>query len=50
MREEGYYWVKLNENWIIARWYNDAWYLAGFVGCRFDIDFEEIDEKRLTHE
>lgn len=53
-REEGFYWVKHEGNWEIAKWYE-------YVGGRFewdffdrtqivDGDFDEIDERRIERE
>lgn len=56
MREEGYYWVKHQGNWEIAKWYQ-------YVGGKFEWDFftemrinkskvvfpdlDEIDQRRI---
>lgn len=51
MREEGYYWVKYNGKWMIAEfWRSGLWWLTGALPHYNEEDFEEIDEKRLTHE
>lgn len=49
-REAGYYWVKRMEIWYIAEWDNGFWYLISDSRHLTDDYFEEIDEKRLTHE
>ena len=59
MREEGYYWVKVNENslitwnginlsgeWVIMRWTGTCfWYEDEDY---YDNDFDEIDENRIV--
>lgn len=55
MREEGYYWVKYNGNWIIMELSKHPigglrWHKIGYHWTIKESDFEEIDEKRLTHE
>lgn len=54
MREEGYYWVKKGgEKWIVAEFSCGVWFMSGFDKDHYwlnDEDFEEIDEKRLTHD
>ncbi len=51
MREEGYYWVKYRGNWIVAECpFGTYWWIPGDDYQLNDSDFEEIDEKRLTHE
>lgn len=52
MREEGYYWVKYGGLWIVAQWQlsNRLWWVCGYEYSVSETDFEEIDEKRLTHD
>lgn len=52
MREEGYYWVRMRPfgKWHIAEWYNGYWITSWSQNKYLDPYFEEIDEKRLTHE
>lgn len=55
MREEGYYWVKSDGEWIVALWFKysasfSCWLIPGTDNEIDDDFFEEIDEKRLTHE
>lgn len=58
MREEGYYWVKSDGEWEIGYFsravpgYPSHWSLPSSINYNdlVDSDFEEIDEKRLTHE
>lgn len=44
-RQPGFYWVRLEDDWIIGHWDGWAWMLYGseFVGHTFD----EIDERRI---
>lgn len=49
-REPGYYWVKDDGEWEIAKWFE--WYPGKcewdyFDRSRNDEDFEEIDERRI---
>lgn len=55
MREEGYYWVRTDNIWIVAQWFKyssgfSCWLIPGNDRELLDDFFEEIDEKRLTHE
>lgn len=53
MREEGYYWVKSYGEWIVAEFSCGVWFMSGCDKDYYwlkDKDFDEIDEKRLTHE
>ena len=49
MRIEGYYWVKYGVEWIIAEWYelHDQFQWKYNWQTLHDIDFEEIDERRI---
>lgn len=53
IRIEGYYWVKHQGNWEIAKWYE---YVGGrfewgfFDRTKVDGDFDEIDERRIERE
>ena len=50
MRKPGYYWVRLNKEWIIARWTSyDSWNYGGSTQLINDDRFEEIDERRIDH-
>ena len=55
MRTEGYYWVKFNNEWIIAQWIiaipdNGSQHKEWFVDGVFhtDSDLDEIDENRIV--
>lgn len=47
MREEGFYWVKDDEQWIIAEWDGGIWYTHGNDYEFQDSDFQEIDERKI---
>ena len=52
MREEGFYWVKVeNYEWEIAKYHHSElynyWSLNGETDLYGDEDIEEIDEKRI---
>lgn len=50
MREDGYYWVKLSQRWIIAQWciFGNEFHSEGmWVGYGTDDCFEEISDERL---
>jgi hypothetical protein len=58
-REEGYYWVKYEDEWHIAQYRHEqkeapaAWTLCAYVDdswWHYDGDFEEIDERRISRE
>jgi hypothetical protein len=56
-REYGFYWVKIENDWIVAEWDNvyaglegaESWYMTGSEIERDDNHFDEIDEGRITH-
>jgi hypothetical protein len=52
MREDGFYWVRHEGTWIIARWVDDADYTCWFVPNHYndtaDQDLDEIDERRIV--
>lgn len=52
MREEGYYWVKVkgHKQFTVAYWFDGKWWLPMSSVPWTNSYFEEIDEKRLTHE
>jgi hypothetical protein len=46
-RKPGFYWVRVTDDWVVARWFHTSWWLAGDeIGCGDDF-FEEIDETKL---
>jgi hypothetical protein len=48
MREKGYYWVKLNAEWIVALFEQlGYWYIPGSESIFLDYNFDEIDEIRI---
>jgi hypothetical protein len=49
-REEGYYWVKLQGEDIVAEWDPEfqSWYITGQESSYYDRLFDEIDERRIT--
>ena len=60
-REDGYYWVKYNNKWIVAEciewWptisdgsYGHRWLIPGKRKERKDSDMEDIDEHRIIRE
>lgn len=45
-REEGYYWVKLDDEWLIREWTGENW--MSFHGNNYDEDmYNEIDETKI---
>ena len=49
MREPGYYWVKIYNDWEIAEW-SVCWERIGYEMVFDDSAFEEIDENRIERE
>lgn len=51
-RESGYYWVKNENIWYVAKYNKDyfAWSISGVETTFTDVDFEEIDERRIVRE
>jgi hypothetical protein len=48
MRQEGYYWVKYKENWIVALCMKTHWFLPGIDKKVYtDSDFSKINENRI---
>ena len=56
-RKEGYYWIRLkaysfygiNEDWQLARWNGDDWYITGLDVPFKDKDVLEIGELIAKH-
>ncbi len=48
MRDVGYYWVQIQEHWVIAKWLGDVWQMADGE-LYSDMEFSEIDETRIIH-
>jgi hypothetical protein len=48
-REPGYYWVKCEDRWMIARWVLSWWWTEWDVKEWRDEDFEEINEVRILN-
>lgn len=55
MREGGWYWIKFEDSWKIAKWVNalngGGFFVESngeFLGCESFID--EIDERRIVRE
>lgn len=51
-RERGYYWIKHSGHWTVADYCGHpfGWFVIGSDENRDDEDFDEIDERKLTHE
>lgn len=48
MRDEGWYWVKIDGDWACANWIADEWWLAGNAESASDYVFEEIGPRIPT--
>lgn len=50
-RQPGFYWVRDYQWWAIARWHEDGiWQHPGSDGEFTDVDYMEIDERRITRD
>ena len=49
-RKDGWYWVKLGENWMVGKWDSDKqfWYIPEYGGGKVDSAFTEIYEILIT--
>jgi hypothetical protein len=51
MREEGFYWVEEDGEWIVGQFKNESWYFCDPMldrpGGWLDEDLDEIDENRI---
>lgn len=49
MRKSGFYWVKIHNDWVIAEYFqsSDIWEQIGSEKTLSDIQFQDIDEKRI---
>lgn len=52
MRKDGFYWIKFDSNWFIARWSQGAeeFELHGIAFGVTEGDCEEIDEREVVRE
>lgn len=54
MREDGFYWVKLWDNWIVGEYiYNEdggEWCVTKRLSNLYDSDFDEIDERQIKRD
>lgn len=48
MREEGYYWVVVNDGWKIMEWASGGWWEFGTYEELDDGTFDYIDERRIV--
>ncbi len=51
MREDGFYWVKDDGFWIVAKWSDstEAWLFAGTDFFCDDSELQEINETKLIY-
>lgn len=52
-RPAGYYWVKVDDKWIVSRWSGVFWYDSEDIDrmdCHADDEYEEIGERVMTPE
>lgn len=49
VREDGFYWVKWNGEWEVAKWYSKTrtWNLPGLSWSYVDDAFQETNEKPI---
>ena len=47
MRENGYYWVRFEEEWEVAYYKHPSWHSIGTDGWANDDCMQEIDEERI---
>jgi hypothetical protein len=46
-RQNGFYWVRLDDGWTVANWDGARWWMIGSeMSCK-STDFDEIDERRI---
>ena len=50
MRETGYYWVRIDNNWEIAFFFEKSWFVTCVKDMQNDEYFDEIDEKQIKRE
>lgn len=50
-RKDGYYWVKIYNQWVIAKWYSihDCWGVIDINNTLEDEDFEKINERKIIN-
>lgn len=49
MRNNGFYWVKLDE-WFVAEWTGGHWWFDGLNHGKLDSFWDEIDERRIERQ
>lgn len=50
MRETGYYWVRIDDDWEIAFFFEKRWFITSTRNTYMDNYFQEIDEKQIKRE
>ena len=50
MRENGYYWTRIDDEWSIEYWNDGEWCFDGYHTSDSDDVFDEVDEKRITRQ
>jgi len=46
-RENGFYWVKRDHEWVVLQWLNNEWLIPGTEFNEPDSFMDEIDENKL---
>ena len=47
-REDGFYWVFLDDEWVVAKWDYGVWWTTEFDTPSTDDEFTQIDERRIV--
>lgn len=48
MREQGHYWVKFADNWIVGYWWGEKWWIPGRSDPFTDAWFQTITETPIV--
>lgn len=46
-RENGFYWVRIDLDWIVVEWENNSWFKTGIEVAFNDNEFDQIIEEKI---
>lgn len=47
-RENGFYWARIDLDWVVVEWENNAWFKTGTCVAFDDSEFNQIIEEKIV--